>query len=167
MRNFLLSLAVLICAVACTAEKFDHVAAFEEIVADLASEEFAGRSLYADGENRAADYIIGKFNELCTSDFVEKPFLQPSQYPLNTTRGDMHFAVDGVEYKPFRDYVIKEFSTGADTTMPIVYALQEDIYTPDRFSSYLRGLGAHDSLWCWIMTFSTHCRLRGTDTSST
>lgn len=145
MRNFLLLLAVLTCAASCTSEKFDHVAVFEGIVADLASEEFAGRSLYADGENRAAEYITGKFNGFCTSDFVEKPFLQPFQYPLNTTRGDMYFAVDGVEYKPFKDYVIKEFSTGVDATMPIVYALQEDIYTPDRFSSYLGSLGAQDS----------------------
>lgn len=132
-------------AFSCAEEKFDHLAAFENIVADLASPEFAGRSLYQDGELRTAEYIMGKFNEYCTSDFVEKPFLQPFNYPLNTTRGDMFFAVDSVEYQPFQDYVIKEFSTGADRTMPIVYALEEDIYTPDKFSAYLGSLGAENS----------------------
>ncbi len=66
-----------------------------------------------------------KFNEFCTSDFVVKPFFQPFKYPLNTTRGDMFFSVDGKEYKPLEDYVVKEFSTGADRTMPIVYALED------------------------------------------
>ena len=145
MKNIKYLIFALLFAASCTADKFDHVAEFEGIVADLASPEFAGRSLYADGENRAASYIMDKFNEYCTSDFVEKPFLQPFKYPLNTTRGDMYFAVDGVEYKPFQDYVIKEFSTGADRIMPIVYALEEDIYTPDKFSAHLGSLGAENS----------------------
>lgn len=145
MKNITCFLVASILAVSCSEEKFNHVTAFEGIVAELASPEFAGRSLFQDGELRTAEYIMGKFNEYCTSDFVEKPFLQPFRYPLNTTRGDMFFAVDSVEYKPFQDYVIKEFSTGADRTMPIIYALEEDIYTPDKFSAYLGSLGAENS----------------------
>lgn len=136
--------AVAIISYSCN-NKIDNVTLFEEIVTELASPEFAGRSLYNDGELRTAQYIADKFNELCTSDFVEKPFMQPFTYPLNTTRGDMSFAVDGKEYKAFEDYVIKEFSSGADTTLPIIYALDEDIYTPDSFASHLGSLGAEKS----------------------
>ena len=72
-------------ALSCSRNDFNHVEAFEGIVADLASPEFAGRSLYQDGELRAANYIVEKFNEFCTSDFVEKPCFQQFSYPLNTT----------------------------------------------------------------------------------
>ena len=132
-------------ALSCSRNDFNHVEAFEGIVADLASPEFAGRSLYQDGELRAANYIVEKFNEFCTSDFVEKPCFQQFSYPLNTTRGDMFFAVDGKEYKAFEDYVIKEFSTGADCTMPIIYALEEKFYNPDSFASGIASLGAENS----------------------
>ena len=63
-------------ALSCSKKEFDHVEAFEGIVADLASPEFAGRSLYQDGELRAANYIVEKFNEFCTSDFTVKPCSQ-------------------------------------------------------------------------------------------
>ena len=135
MRNILFIALALIAAACSGNREFNNVAEFESIVKDLASEEFAGRSAYNQGELKTAEYIVAKFNELCTSDFVEKPLIQTFSYPLNTTRGDMYFAVDGNEYIPFQDYVVKEFSSGADRTMPIVYALQEDIYSPDRFSS--------------------------------
>ena len=129
----------------CTQNSFNHIQEFENIVADLASPEFAGRSLYRDGELRTTEYIIGKWNEFCTSDFVEKPFLQPFNYPLNTTRRAMFFAVDGKEYKAFEDYVIKEFSTGADATMPIVYALEEKFYNPDSFAFAIAALKAENA----------------------
>ncbi len=144
MRKALLIIMAFV-ALACTKKEFNHVEAFEGIVADLASPEFAGRSLYQDGELRAANYIVEKFNEFCTSDFVEKPCFQQFSYPLNTTRGDMFFAVDGKEYKAFEDYVIKEFSTGADCTMPIIYALEEKFYNPDSFASGIASLGAENS----------------------
>ena len=133
------------CAVSCSVKEFNHVQEWENIVRELASEEFAGRSAYNDGEKRTAEYIEAKFNEFCTTDFVEKPLMQPFSYPINTTRGDMFFAVDGVEYKAHEDYVIKEFSQGADCTMPVVYALQEEIYTPEKFSSHIGSLGAEKS----------------------
>ena len=141
----LFAIVLAFCAISCTQDNFNHVQEFENIVADLASPEFAGRSAYNDGELKTAEYIAAKFNELCTSDFVEKPIMQPFSYPLNTTRGDMFFAVDGTEYKAHKDYVIKEFSSGADRTMPIVYALQEDIYTPDKFTSHITSLKAENT----------------------
>ena len=64
MKNIKYLIFALLFAASCTADKFDHVAEFEGIVADLASPEFAGRSLYADGENRAASYIMDKFNAM-------------------------------------------------------------------------------------------------------
>ena len=64
MKNIKYMIFALLFAASCTADKFDHVAEFEGIVADLASPEFAGRSLYADGENRAASYIMDK---LCSN----------------------------------------------------------------------------------------------------
>ena len=135
MKHFtsLVLLAVTFISYSCN-NKIDNVTLFEEIVTELASEEFAGRCAYNNGELKTAEYIVAKFNELCTSDFVEKPVMQPFSYPFNTTRGDMEFAVDGKEYKPFQDFVVKEFSSGADRTMPSVYALQENIYTPDSCS---------------------------------
>ena len=141
----LFAIVLAFCAISCTQDNFNHVQEFENIVADLASPEFAGRSLYQDGELRAANYIVEKFNEFCTSDFVVKPFFQPFKYPLNTTRGDMFFAVDGKEYKPFEDYVVKEFSTGADRTMPIIYALEEKFYTPDKFAANIAALKADNA----------------------
>ena len=144
MKKLLLG-AMMLLAVSCAEKKIDNVALFEGIVTELASPEFAGRSAYNNGELKTAEYIAAKFNELCTSDFVEKPVMQPFSYPINTTREDMAFSVDGTEYKPFQDFVVKEFSSGADRTMPIVYALQEEIYTPDKFSSHLSSLGAENS----------------------
>lgn len=145
MKKTLLIIMAFAALFSCSKKEFNHVEAFEGIVADLASPEFAGRSLYQDGELRAANYIVEKFNEFCTSDFVVKPCFQQFNYPLNTTRGDMFFAVDGKEYKAFEDYVVKEFSTGADRTMPIIYALEEGIYTPDKFAAHLGSLKAENS----------------------
>ncbi len=145
MRKILFT-ALAFITISCSNNKnFNNVEEFESIVKELASEEFAGRSAYNNAELKTAEYIAAKFNELCTSDFVEKPVMQPFSYPINTTRGDMEFSVDGTQYKPFQDFVVKEFSSGADRTMPIVYALQENIYTPDSFSSYLSSLGAENS----------------------
>ena len=145
MRNILFIALALIAAACSGNREFNNVAEFESIVKDLASEEFAGRSAYNQGELKTAEYIVAKFNELCTSDFVEKPLIQTFSYPLNTTRGDMYFAVDGNEYIPFQDYVVKEFSSGADRTMPIVYALEEKFYNPDSFASGIASLGAENS----------------------
>ena len=145
MRKILFTTLACI-TISCSSNKnFNNVEEFESIVKELASPEFAGRSAYNNGELKTAEYITAKFNELCTSDFVEKPVMQPFSYPINTTRGDMEFSVDGTQYKPFQDFVVKEFSSGADRTMPIVYALQEDIYTPESFTSHLNSLGAENS----------------------
>ena len=108
MRKILFT-ALAFITISCSSNKnFNNVAEFESIVKELASEEFAGRSAYNNGELKTAEYIAAKFNGLCTSDFVEKPVMQPFSYPINTTRGDMFFAVDGKEYTPFQDYVVTE-----------------------------------------------------------
>ena len=42
----LFAIVLAFCAISCTQDNFNHVQEFENIVADLASPEFAGRSLY-------------------------------------------------------------------------------------------------------------------------
>lgn len=147
MRKLSLIIAI-VTLVACTGEKFDNVAAFEEIVKELSSEKYMGRNNLNGGEKMAADYIVQKFNEYCVSPFVEEPYFQPFSYQLNVTRGDMYFAVDGEQMVPHKDYVVKEFSTGADKRMPVVSQYDKDIYTPDKFEKSINSLKAEDK---WVI----------------
>lgn len=146
MRKVLFFIGIIILT-SCTTDNFDNVAAFKEIVTELSSEKYMGRSNFNNGEKMAADYIVQKFNEYCTSSFVETPFFQPFTHPINVTRGDMFFAIDGVEQVPHKDYVVKEFSSGADKTMKILYP-KEDFYTPDKFEKYINSLHAEDK---WVV----------------
>lgn len=57
MKKTLLIIMTLM-AFSCSRKEFNNVEAFENIVVDLASPEFAVRSLYQDGELRAANYIV-------------------------------------------------------------------------------------------------------------
>lgn len=122
-----------------------NVETYENIVKELSSAKYYGRNDYRNGEKLAAEYIMRQFSKICTPDFVEQPKIQEFSYPLNVMRGKLEFAVDGIQYEPSKDFVVKEFSPTSDREMPIIYALNPEYYTPDDFCRCINSLGAENS----------------------
>ena len=134
----LLSVIMIMGMVSCADRAY--VETFDKVVKEFSSESFYGRNNYDNGEKRAADYIVAKFNELCVSDFVVAPKMQSFSYPLNVMRGAMAFAVDGKRYEPTYDFVVKEFSPTFKGTLPVVSGLDVTKYTPEGFADYINNL---------------------------
>ncbi len=153
---FLISLFM----VACTPKNnTGHIEQYNTIVKELSSKEYSGRNNLNDGEKRAAEYIMEKFNTMCSPKYVTAPTLQPFSYPLNVMRGEINFSVDGTEYIPNKDYVVKEFSSSCKKSMPIIYALEKEYYTPEDFCSKINNLNATNSFV--VIDFSLFSKLHG------
>lgn len=139
------------------------------VLKEISSESYFGRSAYGNGDIKAAKYIIDRLvengaeplrNEMADRDgrpaYPEyksavipggegrwngepayyKDFLQHFEYPMNVMRGSMELSVDGKEYRPTFDFVVKEFSPSCKGEFRIHY-LDERYYSPDIFCNYL------------------------------
>lgn len=147
------------------------------VLKEISSESYFGRSAYGNGDIKAAKYIIDRLvengaeplrNEMADragrpaypeyksavipggegrwngEPAYYKDFLQHFEYPMNVMRGSMELSVDGKEYRPTFDFVVKEFSPSCKGEFRIHY-LDERYYSPDIFCNYLSSGEFRDS----------------------
>lgn len=120
---------------------------FDDAVRELSSEKYWGRNEYEQGEKRAGLYLAESFVRITgESGFATEPEFQPFEFRLNLMWGDAKFAVDGKPFEFATEFSYREFSSTFHGTMPIIYALEEEIYNRETFRQTIEALpGAEKS----------------------
>ena len=131
IARLFITFVVMISIFACE-PKTDYKTLYEEHVKELSDPKYAGRTDYNGGITAAADYIRTTIENM-GFEWTNLPFT----YNKNTMRGKVEFAVDGKEYVFTEDFIVKEFSTGANTTMDIYHLDDEYLMDKDKFYKHL------------------------------
>jgi len=82
------------------------------IVDTLTSPYFWGRGYTKDGVGKAAIFITNEFKSFGLQPLDGKDFVQPFSYDANTFPGKMKVAINGVDLKPGRDFIVSPESKG-------------------------------------------------------
>lgn len=115
MKRF--ALAVVAILASCIYVSAQDIALFREIVTELSSARYQGRGYARDGVIKAGNYIAGQFREAGADEVTMQPF----KIDINTFPGKMKMSVDGHRMAPGRDFVMREYSTGARGTYSLYY----------------------------------------------
>lgn len=105
-------------------------ARYESIVKELSDPSYMGRSRSGKGIDRTREYIISNLNPAASYQ------LQSFSYPMNLFEGTIAVYADGKKLVNFKDYVVKEFSTGKKGTYKVFY-LPEEYHNPQKFYTFL------------------------------
>ena len=130
-KHLFITLTIMTSIFACKPQT-DYKALYEGHVKELSDPKYAGRTDYNGGITAAADYIRTTIENMG----FESANLNFT-YPKNTMRGKVEFAVDGKEYVFTEDFIVKEFSTGANTTMDIYHLDDEYLMDKEKFYKHL------------------------------
>ncbi len=100
---------------------------YKEIIRELSSKKFEGRSDFKKGDRKAANYIARQFRQIPgVEPSVDGGFLQPFSYNVNVFHKRMEMSVDGIALEPGRDFIAREFSPSQKGTWPLKYISPED-----------------------------------------
>lgn len=111
---------------------------YHEILKELSSEKYMGRSEYNKGAEQSAEYIMEQIKKIGLAPVPGHDYFQPFEFPLNVMWGEVEFAVDGKPLKVIDEFILKEFSSGKKGTYDLYY-LEEEHYTKDGFVKHLNS----------------------------
>jgi hypothetical protein len=83
-----------------------------KMVDTLTSPYFWGRGYTNDGVHKAAAFLTAQFKAYGVQPMDGKSYLQNFNYPVNTFPGKMKVAINGVELRPGKDYIVSPDSKG-------------------------------------------------------
>jgi len=83
-----------------------------KMVDTLTSPYFWGRGYTKDGVHKAADFLSAQLKHYGVKPMDGKNYLQEFSYPVNTFPGKMEVAVNGVQLKPGKDFIVSPDSRG-------------------------------------------------------
>lgn len=128
----LMSVAAICLIIAACSDKTDYKALYEQHVKELSDPKYAGRTDCDNGIYAAAQYIRANLTNMGQT-WQDLHFT----YPKNTMRGSMEFSVDGKRCVYTEEFMVKEFSPAANTTMEIYHLPDEYLADKDKFYSHL------------------------------
>jgi aminopeptidase YwaD len=94
-----------------------------EVLAELCSDEMAGRGYVDDGDNSAAFYIESQFKEMELKSW-DYNFYQSFTFAVNTFPGVMELGLDNQPLAPGRDFIVASDAPSIKGTYPIHYLNQ-------------------------------------------
>lgn len=130
LKNLLIVAMALTLSSAPDAAFAQDKARYESIVKELSDPSYFGRSRTNKGIDRTREYIINNLNPAASYQ------LQEFSYPMNLFEGKIEVYADGKKLENFKDYVVKEFSTGKRGTYKVFY-LPEEYYNQQKFYDFL------------------------------
>ncbi|WP_114937214.1 M28 family metallopeptidase [Mucilaginibacter endophyticus] len=83
-----------------------------KMVDTLTSPYFWGRGYTKDGVHKAAEFLSAQLKRYGVKPMDGKNYLQALSYPVNTFPGKMEVAVNGVQLKPGKDFIVSPDSRG-------------------------------------------------------
>jgi len=105
---------------------------YREVIRELASKKYEGRSDYKKGDEKAAQYLVMQF---CEIEGLEPAFkngyLQPFTYNVNVFHDKMEMRVDETDLIPGTDFIVREFSPSQKGSYNLEYISKED-HNPER-----------------------------------
>lgn len=131
---FILTCLLLLSITGLRAQNIDY---YKEVIRELTSEKYEGRSVYGGGDKKAALYIAGEYKKIDgLVPSVSGSYFQPFTYPVNVFHKKMEMAVDGVALEPGKDFIARECSPSIKGTYKVAYIAKED-HHPDRLMPLL------------------------------
>jgi aminopeptidase YwaD len=105
---------------------------YREVIRELASKKYEGRSDYKKGDKKAAQYLVRQFREIeGLEPAFKNSYLQPFTYNVNVFHDKMEMRVDETELIPGTDFIVREFSPAQTGTYSLAYITTED-HDPER-----------------------------------
>lgn len=115
-----------------TGLKAQSIEYYKDVIRELSSKKYEGRSDYGGGDLKAARFIAEEYKKIdALQPSMPNGYFQPFTYPVNVFHKKMEMAVDGVALDPGHDFIAREFSPSLKGTFPLVYIKKED-HHPDR-----------------------------------
>ena len=133
---FTLTAIILLSSTGLRAQNIEY---YKDIIRELSSKKYEGRSDYGGGDLKAARYLAGEYKKINgLQPSMPKGYFQPFSYPVNVFHKKMDMAVDGTALDPGHDFIVREFSPSLTGTFPLAYISEED-HHPDRLRLYCYG----------------------------
>ena len=105
---------------------------YREVIRELSSKKYEGRSDYGKGDMKAARYIAGQFRQIPgVEPSLREGYLQPFTYNVNVFHKRMEMSVDGAVLEPGKDFIVREFSPSQKGTWSLTYIGDQD-HDPER-----------------------------------
>ncbi|HPJ82931.1 MAG TPA: M28 family peptidase [Bacteroidales bacterium] len=118
---------------------------YKEVIRELSSKKYEGRSDFSNGDRKAAKYIARQFRQIPgVEPSVDGGYLQPFTYNVNVFHKKMEMSVDGIVLEPGKDFIVREFSPSQKGTWPLKYINPED-HDPERLLPILESGDFRDS----------------------
>ncbi|HNR28308.1 MAG TPA: M28 family peptidase [Bacteroidales bacterium] len=100
---------------------------YKEVIRELSSKKYEGRSDFRKGDKKAAKYIARQFMQIRgVEPSVEGGYLQPFSYNVNVFHKKMEMSVDGVTLEPGKDFIVREFSPSQKGIFSLKYIGVQD-----------------------------------------
>ena len=95
---------------------------FLDVITELSSKKYEGRSDYGKGDRKAAAYIVKQYQTIPElKPGLAHGYLQHFTYPVNVFHKKIELSVDGRDLVPGQDFTVREFSPSINGSWPLAY----------------------------------------------
>ncbi len=104
---------------------------FLDVITELSSKKYEGRSDYGNGDRKAAAYIVSQYKAIPDmKPGLAHGYLQHFTYPVNVFHKKIELSADGKNLVPGHDFTVREFSSSVNGSWTLAY-IPEDSHKPE------------------------------------
>ncbi len=108
----------------------------KEVVKKLASEDMYGRGYVKDGNQKAAEFIIGEFKKFELLSF-EKNYKQSFDIQVNTFPSSMSLKLDNEQLIPGKDFIVDNYSASLKGKFEVIQINKTDLLDKNNLSKLI------------------------------
>lgn len=112
---------------------------FLDVITELSSKKYEGRSDYGKGDRKAAAYIVKQYQTIPElKPGLAHGYLQHFTYPVNVFHKKIELSVNGRDLVPGQDFTVREFSPSINGSWPLAYIPAES-HKPESLLPYCKA----------------------------